>query len=257
MDYAVVDMGLRGLVSHQIGAAQQFKAPLQEHLRANARHGGGQGACENHLGRDSLPDSAGNGCVLQAEHLRQDHRIFIFEQDADFLYDDIPDAVHGAGDLDGAHFAGAFLQPFELWQVQLLDPACHALFFQAFGQEGRKEVVIAHEIDDQDTLAELLGREQADVFQRKGSRSEGTQRHQPDARAVVDPDTGFREQVADRFGGLFQGFKATGKEVQGILPVADDGCMLSGFLQADAGHQAGQSSADDDSIESHNPRTCL
>ena len=47
------------------------------------------------------------------------------------------------------------------------------------------------------------------------------------------------------------------EEMHGILPGAHDGDFLARLLEADACGEARQASADDHSIESHTPNTCL
>ena len=101
-----------------------------------------------------LPDRPGGG-ILEAEHLGQHHRIVIFQEHADLLHHLVPHFVHAAGDLHGAHLVGPQVRLGEVGQVQEADTAFHPLFFQALGQEGGKEIVIAYKIDDEDLASYL------------------------------------------------------------------------------------------------------
>ena len=72
----------------------------------------------------------------------------------------------------------------------------------------------------------------------------------------MQADARFAEQF-DGPGVVSQGLEGPGKEMEGALTGTDDRGRAPGFLEADAGCQAGQAAADDDGIEFHRPRTCL
>ena len=257
MHHAVMNVRTHDLVSHQVSAPQQLVTLLEKNLGAEAGNRRRQRARKYDAGGNALADAAGNRHVLQAEHLRQHHGVLVLKQHAHLLHHLLPHAVHGAGNLDRTHFAGALLQFLHLRQVEETHPAAHALLLQAVGQEGREEVVVAEEVHDKDLPGKLGRREDVDVFQREGRFPESAQRHQAHAGAVVKPHAGLGEEVHDALLGLLKGFKAAREKMQGILPGADNGGFLSCFLQGDAGYHAGQAATYDDSIEFHRPSTCL
>ena len=257
MDHTVVGVGAQDFVSHEIGAAQNLVALLEQDLGTHAGNRRRQGAGKDHPGRDALADTAGNRNVLQAEDLRQDYHVFVLQQYAHFLHHLFPDAVHGAGNLHRAHFAGALLQFFHLGQVQETDAAAHPLLFQALGQEGGEEIVVAQEVHDERLPGKLGRREQVDVLQRQGRFLEGAHGHQAYAGGVVQAHAGLGEEVDDTMVGVLHALEAAREEMQGVLSGADDGGALSCLLQGNAGHHAGQAATYDNGIEFHKPNTCL
>ena len=165
--------------------------------------------------------------------------------------------VHDAGNLHGTHFAGALRQLFQFRQVQETHPAAHPLLFQALGQEGGEEVVIAQEVHDEHFAGKLGRREDVDILQRQGGFLEVAQRSEPHARVVVQPHTGLPKEFQNALIRFFQAFEAAGEEVQGVLPGTHDGGTLPCLLQGDARQHAGQASADYNGIKFHRPSTCL
>ena len=161
--HAFVQVGLDHLVSHQIGSSQDAVTMLQQMQRADARNGRGQGAGKNHLGRQALADTPRDGGVLQAEDLGEDDGVVVLQKQAHLLYHLLPIAVQGAGQLDGAHLSGGLDAHFR--QVEEADAHVHARFFQALGNEGGEEVVVAHNVHQQHLFPELGLWEKADVFQ--------------------------------------------------------------------------------------------
>ena len=117
--------------------------------------------------------------------------------------------------------------------------------------------MICHKVDNENLTTELRSGEDAYVFQGKGRFLEGTHGHEADARRVVQPDAGLGKEGLDFRRGLLNGFKAAGKEVQGILTGTYDGSALPGLLQADACGEAGQAASYDNNVVPHMPKTCL
>ena len=70
-------------------------------------------------------------------------------------------------------------------------------------------------------------------------------------------DAGLRKEVGQLAGGFSERLETAGEEMQGILSGTDDGRVLPGLLQTDAGHQSGEAAADNYGIKSHRPRTFL
>ena len=254
-DDIAVHAGLQRLVAAQIGAAQHLIAPLQEQLRADAGYGRRHGAGEDHPGGNTLPDALRHGGVLQAEDLRQDHAVLVLEQQAHLLHDALPVPVEHAGQRHGTDLRGAL--PYRLRQVEHARPARDPLLLQSFREEGGEEIEVTRDAQDEHLVGETRIRQQADVLQRERRFTEHAQRHQAHAGAVVQADAGALEERLHPLRRLFERLEAAGEEMQGVLPGADDGGAAARLLQADAGHQAGQAAADDHSIESHRPSTCL
>ena len=93
-------------------------------------------------------------------------------------------------------------------QVQEADATFHALVFQALGQEGREEVMVAQKIDDENPLPESGCREQVDVVQRQRRFLERAQGHQAHAFPVMHADAGGGKQFREPHGGRLQALES-------------------------------------------------
>ena len=254
---AALDAGLQDLVAGEVGAAERLVAPLQQALRARAGHRRREGPHEDHAGRNARPDAFGDGRILQAEHLGQDHGVLVLEQDADLLHGLLPELVHRARDLHRAQLAGAHPHRRVHDLSRRDDTAGDALVAQPVREEGGEEVLVVLEIDDQHLACEFRLVQQAHVVERERCRPEGAEGHQPHARAIVQGDARPGKEAHDALRRLFEALEGAGEEVQGVLPRAHDGGAAPGLLQADACSQSGESAAYDHGVESHKPRTCL
>ena len=249
--------GGRDLVSHQEGAAQHLETAFQKHLGADARHGRGHGADERHAGGQGGADLVQHGSVLEAEHLGEDDEVLVLVEDADVRDDLLPVLVHRTGDVHRPHFAGTQPQMLHLRQAHEADPAGGARLLQGFGQERGVEVVEAGEIDDQGFLGHVFVGKDGDVVEGEGYGLELAHGHELEAVRGVRPHARRGEEGGHPFPDGLGVLETAGEEVHRILPGAHDGDFAARLLEADAGGEARQASADDHDVESHTPKTCL
>ena len=242
---------------HQEGAPQHLETAFQQHLGADARHGWGHRPDEGHAGGEGGPDLVQHGGVLKPEHLREDDEVLVPEQNTDIRDGLFPVFVQHAGDVYRAHFARARPEVFHLRQAHEADPAGCAGLLQRFREERAIEVVEAGEIDDKRLFGDMFLREDGHVLQGQGNGLELAHGHELQSVDGVGAYAGRGEQGRNPFPDWCGLFETAGEKMHRILPGAYDGDFLACLLEADACGEARQASADDHSIESHTPNTCL
>ena len=187
----------------------------------------------------------------------EDHGVVVLEEEADFLYHLLPDAVHDPCYLDGAHFTGTLSQVLHLRKAQEAYSGLDAFFLEAVGNEGGEEIMVAHEIDDEGFPYEGGLFEEGDVLQGKRRFPERAHGHEAEAIGIVCPDAGLGEDFLKAGGGFFHGYEGAGEEMEGVLAGGDDGSGPALFLEAYSGDEPGKAAAGYYCIEFHIPSTCL